>query len=441
MIALKRLLKFITSDVWNIRLADLSAVPSFFLRQLRIMLLAFQGLIDDNCSQKASALTYLSLLSIVPVLAIAFGIAKGFGFQALLHEQLLENFSTYEEVMTPVINTALLFLDNTRGGLVAITGVGLLLWIVIQLLTNIEKAFNDIWHIRRVRSLGRKFSDYLSILLISPLFIALSVSITVYISTELSSVSTDEAVIEVISPFFTMLLKTVPYLLIWILFVFINIFIPNTRVNFTSGLIAGIIAGSIYQVSQWGYIKFQFGVAKYNAIYGSFAALPLFLIWLQISWLIVLFGVEIAYAHQNVQAYEFAKDASRISPAYRKLLSLRITHLLVDLFAKGQQPLTTLQISNVLKLPIKLVRDIIARLVDSNLVSETNSDTNKDSTWQPASDINLYTIKYVIDALENAGVKDIDIISDKKLTRLTASMKAFNDSLENSPHNLLLKDL
>ena len=175
-------------------------------------------------------------------------------------------------------------LQNTKGGIIAGVGVVVLLWAVVNVLSQIEESFNDIWGIKKARSLGRMFSDYLSIVLVGPILLIMSSSATVLLETNLTQITEEIALLGVFSPLITLIVKIIPYCLIWILFAFVYIFMPNKKVHLFSGLIAGIAAGTIFVIVQKFYIIFQVGVAKYNAIYGSFAALPLFLIWLQLSW-------------------------------------------------------------------------------------------------------------------------------------------------------------
>ncbi|HOO90878.1 MAG TPA: YihY/virulence factor BrkB family protein [Syntrophales bacterium] len=344
--AVARFIEFIKGDIWRIRLKDLPRKRSFLIKQLRIFLLSLRGFDEDKCQLRASALTFYSLISIVPVAAMAFGIAKGFGFEKRLERQLLEQFQGQEEVITRVIDFAHSLLTNTKGGVIAGVGVILLFWAVIKVLGNIEASFNDIWGIREARSLGRKFSDYLSVMLLCPILLILSSSAAVFITTQVTLIVEKISLLGIFSPLISFLLKLLPYGIVWVLFSFLYIFMPNTKVNFRSGILAGIIAGTIYQIVQFGYIAFQVGAAKYNAIYGSFAALPLFLIWLQLSWLIVLFGAEFSFAHQNVDTYEFEPDSLKISGSFKRLLSLQIAHLLVSNFAEGEKPLTATQISH-----------------------------------------------------------------------------------------------
>jgi len=432
---LSKILHFIKTDIWRIRLQNLPRKHSFFIKQLRIILLALRGFNEDKCQLRASALTFYSLLSVVPVVAMAFGIAKGFGFESLLEKQLSTMLIGHDEVMSQVLTFANSLLENTRGGLIAGIGVGLLIYAVMKVLGNIEHSFNDIWEIKRPRTILRKFTDYLSIILIAPLLIIMSSSVTVFISTQLTSITENIELLGFFSPVIFFFLKLLPYCMIWLLFTFIYIIMPNTKVSFKSGLIAGIIAGTIFQLTEWLYIDFQVGIARYNAIYGSFAALPLFLIWMQLSWLIVLLGAEISFANQNVDRYEFEVDSLRISASFKRLLSLLIAHLVIKKFSKGEKPITVAEIANTLEIPVRIVRQIIYELVESRVLSETVAEEYKESTYQPARDLNSLTIKYIIQQLDQKGIDNIPVASTKELKKLSQAMESFQLAIEKSPAN------
>ncbi|MBW2228620.1 MAG: YihY/virulence factor BrkB family protein, partial [Deltaproteobacteria bacterium] len=387
-LALKtKTINFINTDIWRIRKKDLPRMKYFLIKQLRILLLATRGFGQDQCPLRASALTFYSILSIVPMVAMAFGIAKGFGFQEILENQLMEKFSGQEDVMIRVVDFAHSLLENTKGGMIVGVGIIVLLWTVIKLLAHIEGSFNDIWEVKKSRSYGRKFSDYLSIMLISPLLIIMSSSATVFITTKIALITEKVALIGMFSPMIFFMLKLIPYCLVWILFIFTYILMPNTKVNFSAGFIGGIIAGTIFQAAQLAYILFQVGVAKYNAIYGSFAALPLFLIWMQLSWLIVLFGAEISFSYQYVDTYEFEPDLRQISPAFKRLLTLQVANRVISTFSKGKMPLTASNISQALEIPIRLVQQLLDELVESEIFSITEIKENEKLAYQPARDI------------------------------------------------------
>jgi len=436
-----KLINFISTNIWRIRDKDLSRTKYFFVKQLRILLLSIRGFNNDKCPLSASALTFYSILSIVPVVAMAFGIAKGFGFQKLLEKELLEKFQGQEEVMNRVVAFAHSLLENTKGHMIAGIGIIFLLWTVIKLLSQIERSFNDIWEVKIPRTYGRKFSDYLSIMLISPLLFILSSSVTVYITTQIAVITQKVALIGVFSPVIFFMMKFIPYGLIWILFIFMYILMPNTKVNLSSGVIAGVIAGTIYQIAQWAYITFQVGMARHNAIYGSFAALPLFLIWIQLSWMIVLFGAEISFAYQYVDTYDFEPDRRFISPAFKKLLSLQISRLIISTFLKAEPPLSASNISKTLEIPIRLVQQILDELVEAGILSDTELKKNNDVSYQPARDINAITINSVIKALEQKGVDNIPVAQTPELGHLSEALKTLNDEIEKSHANRLLKDI
>jgi len=413
----------------------------FLIKQLRILLLATRGFGQDQCPLRASALTFYSILSIVPVVAMAFGIAKGFGFQKILENQLMEKFSGQEDVMIRVVDFAHSLLENTKGGMIVGVGIIVLLWTVIKLLAHIEGSFNDIWEVKKSRSYGRKFSDYLSIMLISPLLIIMSSSATVFITTKIALITEKVALIGMFSPMIFFMLKLIPYCLVWILFIFTYILMPNTKVNFSAGFIGGIIAGTIFQAAQLAYILFQVGVAKYNAIYGSFAALPLFLIWMQLSWLIVLFGAEISFSYQYVDTYEFEPDLRQISPAFKRLLTLQVANRVISTFSKGKMPLTASNLSQALEIPIRLVQQLLDELVESEIFSITEIKENEKLAYQPARDINIITIKSIIEALEHKGVDNIPVAQTPELQSLAEVLWTFSAEIEKSPANLLLKDI
>jgi len=440
-VTISKIINFIGTDIWRIRLENLPGKKSFFIKQLRIVLLVIRGFQKDKCILRASALTFYSLLSIVPIVAMAFGIAKGFGYEKLLEKQLMENFQGQKEVLTQVIGFSHSLLENTKGGMIAGIGMVILFWAVIKVLSHIEQSFNDIWEIKEPRTLGRKFSDYISIMLICPILVIISGSLTVFVNTQVSLIIERIALLGMFSFIIFFFIKFLPYCLIWALFTFSYVLMPNTKVSIRSGLLGGVIAGTIYQLVQWGYIYFQVGIARYNAIYGSFAALPLFLIWMQLSWQIVLIGAEISFAHQNVDTYEFEPDCLRVSSLFKRLLSLQVAHLLVKYFSKGEGPLTATQISHTLKIPIRLVRQILHELIESGNFSYTSAKDHKDSACQPARDINLFTIKYIIEALEDNGVNDIPVAQTEELKALSDSLQAFRDTIEKSPANKLLKDM
>lgn len=437
----RQLADFIKKDIWRIRRTRLPPGKSFFLNLLRVVVLSIRGFDEDKCQLRASALTYYSLISIVPVAAMAFGIAKGFGIDKYLEQELRSKFTGQEAVIDKVIGFSRTLLESARGELIAGVGLLLLFWAVVRMLGQIEESLNEIWGVKEQRSFGRMFSDYLSFVLICPVILIVSSSLTIFITTRITFILENVAILGTVSPVVLFLLKLLPYTLIWGLFTFVYIFMPNTRVRFISGLLAGIIAGTIYEVIQWAYINFQVGVAQYNAVYGSFAALPLFLVWLQLSWLILLYGAELSFAYQNVDTYEFEPDALQASQRLKILLSLQVAQYIVATFAKGAAPPGASRISQELEIPIRMVNEILFALENSSIIAATDCDREGERGFVPARDINTLTVQYVREAMEQRGLNDMPFAHTPEFKAISATLASFDDSLDKQPANKLIKDL
>ncbi len=403
---------------------DLQKIVSLQVNKFKkVIVFAVKGFREDRCDLRASSLTLFTLLSIVPVMAMAFGIAKGFGFKEILEERVLELFAGQEEVIQNVLSFSNNLLEKTKGGLVAVLGIILLFYSLIKLIGHIENAFNKIWWVKGDRPLVRKFTDYIAISITAGVLIIFSSSANIFIAAYLAKFLSLIALPENIKNLISLGLNIFPFLPIWILFIFFYIFIPNNKVDIKAALAGGIIAGTIFQVAQMIYLKFQVGVSSYNAIYGSFAALPLFLIWLQTSWAIVLFGAEIAFSWENTEALETQNiEYSKISIRVRKLIILRIVHLCVSRFAKKELPASDMDIASEIKIPLKIVKVLLAKLIECNVLLEVN---RPDSIgYVPASDIEGLTILDVLTAFEQRGD---DIIQARDTTELKALEESLNE--------------
>ncbi|MBW1961503.1 MAG: YihY family inner membrane protein [Deltaproteobacteria bacterium] len=433
--------QLLKSEIWRLPEERLPPARRLLISILRIVTLTIRGVAQDDIHLRASALTFYSLLSVVPVMALLFGIAKGFGFEKALESGLYEQFKGQEQVAVQVVGFARTLLENVKGGLVAGVGLVILFYTVIKILSHIEKAFNDIWGVARQRSMGRKMTDYFSLMLICPVFLVVTSAVTVFLAGEVKGIVQEVRFFEAFSPAIFFLLKLLPFTLLWILFTFLYVFIPNTRVNFTSALLAGIIAGTLHVIFQRAYILFQVDVSRYNAIYGSFAALPLFFVWLQISWLIVLLGAEVAFAHQNLSIAIVERESRRISHYFKRLLSLRIVHFLVTRFSGPKAAWEAEEISRDLKIPVYLANQILSELVEAGVVSKIVTNKDKTVAYQPARDTDIITVKFVIDALDHNGNDNIPVVQSPELQRLSETLKAVDEAVKASPANLCLKDI
>ena len=437
---LEAIRSFLKQGIWEVSLKDLPGMKRFFISSLRVLSITLRKYTADDCALRSSALTFFTLMSIVPIAAVAFAIAKGFGFRKLLEQRLMADMADHQEVVVYVIEFSRRLLDSTKGGLLAGAGIIVLLWSVIMVLENIEHSFNTIWGVTRQRSLSRKVSDYLAIMLVAPILIIISGSSTVMVMTQMQSI-TSSLGIGIFSFFITILIKLIPYCITWILLAFMYGLIPNTKVNTSSCLTAGLVAGIIFVVVQRIYIYFQVGVAHYNAVYGSFAALPLFLVWLQLSWFIVLFGAELSYAYQNAHACGIELDMHRINPSQKKLISLTIAQRVVAGFATGSPGLSSSDISDQLGLPFVLVKHILYELCETGILVEAALPGNEKTIYMPARDPGTITVASVIDALEESGVSCMIMPPQGEPEDLHLILKDFSRIIKGSPSNRLLKDI
>lgn len=433
--------EFIQTGIWRIRVKGLSKRRSILIQTLRVAILSFRNFQKNQCILRASALTFYSLLSIVPVVAMAFGIAKGFGLDKRLEAEILSNMKSYEEVAEQIIGFSRAMLDNTKGGLVAGIGVILLFTSIVKLLGNIELAFNDIWGVKVGRNLGRKFADYLSLMLICPLLWITASSVSLFVISQVTAITEQIKILGFFSPLILGALRLLPIIVLGGLFSFMYSYMPNTQVKISSAVVAGVIASIIYQVLQWGYIHFQVGAANYGAIYGSFAALPLFLMWLQLSWFVVLFGAEISFAHQNVETYEFEPDCQNVSQSFKKLIALRITQLCIERFRLNQGALSDVQIAEEIEIPIRLVRNLIYELVGAGVLVEIRTENQKSTAYQPGRPLELLTIQGVLDALDKKGVTEFPVVPSPELELLSERVRKMQGLLLASEDNLPLDEI
>lgn len=430
-----KIINFFKDNIWTEPERDLPALKAAGVKSLKIVLLAYQGFTRDLCPLRASALTLYTLLAVVPLIAMLLGIVKGFGLEEMLEQQLLEQIPHQDTAVLKLIGFARNLLEHAKGGVVAGIGVVMLLWSVISMIGNIEDSFNYIWKISKARSLSRKLSNYLSFMLLAPVLLTLSGSITVFLKTKLISLIT---LPEFGEDLLISALSYSPLLLMVSLFSITFIFMPNHKISYTAGIIAGVVTGLLYHFIQWLYLSLQIGASSYDAIYGSFAALPLFVIWVQTGWMIVLFGCETAFYIQNYQSYRCNYKFSEPSFALKKIIALRITRLIVNNFVKSGSPLTAEQIASELQVPNAIVQQLSDLLVASRILIGLKTEED-DDVYLPAVDTNILTIAFVVNALEQCGQNNLPAVRQDQ-----SFVNTFNNSgkwLETSEQNRLLKDI
>jgi membrane protein len=437
-------LKRLNDLIWHTPLSEISRSKTFLLKQLRIILLAAKGFTNDKVNLRASALTFYSLLSVIPIVAIAFAISKLFGLDQQIQDLISRNFKSEQserEVINWLLQNTKTLIENARGDYMALIGMLILFWSGMSLLNHIETSFNHIWQVRQSRPWMRKFTDYLTIILVGPVFIVLSSSLPVVINKYLPGYISDAPILDFFKPVVSFLIKFIPYGLTWVTLTILFIIMPNAKVKFVPAMISGIIAGSLLQGLQWLYIDLQYGITKLNYIYGSFAAIPLFIIWIQSSWIVVLLGAEIAFANQNISRYEMESEALHISNYQKRALVLMIMHMIIRNFMLGEKPISAEYIAANLKIPVRLARDILQDLFTANLVTIIHENEEKERLYQPAMDVNRLTVSFVFSRLDKKGIEQIMVIRNKNYEKIITILEKFERLAAKSDSNILIKDL
>lgn len=370
-------------------------------RVIKILNLTLSAFFNSSLQNKSMSLTYQTVLSIVPAFALLVAIGRGFGLQDLLQKQLYEFFPSQGKG----ISTALQFVDSylnsaTQGVFVGV-GIVVLLWTVISLLSSIENTFNSIWGVKRSRTLYQKITDYIAICLMIPVLMICSSGVSIF----MSGVVQSNINFPFLTPVLNYVLELVPFALCWLAFTLSYYLIPNTKVNFKYSAIAGIMAAISFQILQLLFLNGQIYVSKYNAIYGSFAFLPLMLIWLQLSWLMLLTGCMIAYSMQNVFTFNLMGDESTISNRGWHNVALIVMAVTARRFADKQKPLSHQEMAVLYYLPIRIVGRVVEKLKAASLIYDVrlSDDTNGIS---PAVETETLTVADFFRAFDNVGVTD-----------------------------------
>lgn len=434
-------IRFLTRDMWRLSDDDFKGKRGFLIRIIKPVYLAIDAFIEDKLSQKASALTYSTILSIVPMLAVIVGVAKGFGVQQMITETLLNYFPSHRHEL----NTALGFVDNyfsqIQGGWFVGIGLGILLYTVISLIAGIENTLNDIWQCTKPRPWGRRVVDYMAMFVVLPILMTFSSGITIIIGTVQNALPEQYLLF---LPAIGLLWKAIPFFIIIIIFTAFYMALPNTKVKFLPAFISGCLAGVAFQVLQALYVNGIIWISKYNAIYGSFAAVPLLLLFLQVSWTICLFGAQLSFAIQNVRTFNFNQDCKNISRRYNDFIVILVASQICKRFANilEKKPYSAEDLSNECKIPIQLTKSALQTLLDIDIIIEVNYKGDQvTENYQPAIDPAKLTVGYLIDKLDKHGSERFKTDNLGEYNPQWEAMLATRESILSKDTDILLKDI
>ena len=434
------LIDFLLHDIFRVTEKELSNTMRFLVRLLKKLILSVRGFIEDDLIIKASALTYYTMLAIVPIFALFLAVGKGFGFAETIEGFVIKLIGDNPEITTIVMGFVNIYLAQTQGGLVVGFGIGLLLWAVLNMFRQIEINFNDIWNVKKNRSIVRQFTTYITMLIVVPILIVVSSGLSAKVDAYVEIIA-QSSVGSFLIPIYQFLVQLAPFVIYWVLFTLIFLIIPNTKVKISDAMLAGVVTGTAFLAIQFLYVNGQISLAQYNAVYGSFAAIPLLLFWLQISWLIVLYGAELCYVSQNLMNFSFESDTKNISRRYKDYTLFVVLKIIINRFCQAQEPISANQIAVDYNIPIRLVHDHLKLLVDTNIISEIYIEQNAERFYQPALDVNLITVHLVLDRINRLGSENFKITDNGAFQEIWQKLETLQETITAESSKILIRDL
>jgi membrane protein len=397
--AIERARSFFGARIWSVSLSEVQRGRALLYRLARILYATVQGFLDKQLTSRAAALTYYSVLSIVPALAFAFSVLKGFGVYQRLLDGTIRPFMQQTFGGNPSLYKALDqmlgFVDQTNVAGLGTTGVLLLLYTAINMLSTIEASLNEIWAAKSARPVLRKVTDYTTLMVITPLLILAAVT--------LGSAAASSGVVQFMTgtlglgEIIQFLLRFTSLLLGCVAMVALYVIMPNVHVRFTSALVGGVIGGLMWQGSLLAYVKFQVGMASYNALYAGFGAIPIFLVWMYVSWTIVLVGAQLAASHQYEQNMRQAIRARHVDQVLREELAIAVAADVTLAFLRGRPPRTQAALAEALEVPGPTAEEVLNALVRHDVL--LRAVCGHELGYVPARDVDQLRVVDVRDAV------------------------------------------
>jgi membrane protein len=421
--------------VWEQNLQEMPLVKRTLLRQLQMVVLVIRDFYNNRSLLRASALTYYTILSLVPLLALTFALLKAFGVQNQLQPLILDKLNVGDGQIAEAIVG---YINNTQVAQMGAVGLVFLLVAVISLLTNIEAAFNDIWGVNTLRPLLRRFSDYLSVILVGPVLLISAISMT----SSLISHSFTQSLLEMqmIGSLIVFVLKITPFIFMWLAFTLLYVFMSNIKVQWQAALIGGVVGGTLWQIAQLGYVHFQVGVARYNAIYGTMAALPIFMVWVYLSWVIVLFGLGVCYAKQNLRTGARDLRNNEVNRRSFEQVALALLVTLADRFHRGDPAINHDKLARLLYVPPRLCRAILTQLEQLGLVTEISGHAGWPS-YQLGRDADNLSVSGIYSMLRSVGEDVMYLHPHSQTTVALETCRSLDELVDNEFGAVTLKDL
>jgi len=417
-INLKKINKFLRYDIWRFTASEVGSRRSRFLyRALRTLLLVIRGFANKSLADKAKSLTYSLIFTIIPILAMVLAVAKGFGVEDIIERQLNNSFLAETNIVPVIMEMVQRYLSTAQGGVFIGIGILILLWAVYSFFSSVEQTFNQIWNVQKSRSIARQAITYIAILFLIPILIIVSSGLILYVQSALSELHSG-AMSAAHESLHNGGVRLLQFVVCWALFTLMYYAIPNTKVRLLSALIPGILMGTLFQLLQMLSVYIIVLLGRTSIVYGAFASVPILLTWLQWTCLLIILGAEMSFAIQNNEQFEYEHDLEKMSRRYKDCITLYLLTHIVRRFENEQPPLTAHELAESDKLPLRLVNQLLSRLVETGLLCEIRSDEDQERRYQPAMDTHRMTVGMVINRIDEQGTEEF-------LSGTSKEMKAF----------------
>lgn len=394
--------EFVQYDLWrhpHVKTQD--PKKRLWYRVLQTVILVARGFKNQALVVRANSLSFALLFAFIPMLAMIYAIARGFGFEEMVSEQLAGSFLAEANVAPVLLEWVERYLETARGGLFVGIGLVVLIWAVYAFFNMLENSFNSIWNVKKTRSFARRMTNYVMTLLLVPILVVVTSGISIFLnSTEILA-----SVLSAIEPLRKFMLRFIPFVATSAVFTWIFMAIPSTQVKFSSAIIPGVLMGFLYQVVQALSMFLVVLFTRMSIVYGAFSAIPLVLIWLHITCWLLLIGAELAFAIQNNELFAYERDLETISRRYKDYVMLYLLSVIIRRFEQGEQPETAHEMATANQLPIRLVQQLLSRLEETNIVRRVLSEQEEDPAFVPAMDIHQITVEKVLGRVAAQGTE------------------------------------
>jgi membrane protein len=399
---IQRIREFIQYDLWRQSHIGVHASKKRLLyRILQTLILVGRGFKDQVLVVRANSLTFALLFAFIPMMALIYAVARGFGFEELVSQQLTGSFLAEANIAPILLEWVERYLATARDGLFVGIGLVVLIWAVYAFFNMLENSFNSIWNVKKTRSFGRRMTNYVMTLLLVPILVVVTSGISIFLnSTEVLS-----SVLQSVEPLRKFMLRFIPFVATSAVFTWIFIAIPSTKVKFSSAIIPGVLMGFLYQVVQALSMYLVVLFTRMSIVYGAFSAIPLVLIWLHITCWLLLIGAELAFAIQNNELFAYERDLETISRRYKDYVMLYLLSVIIRRFEQGEQPETAHEMATANQLPIRLVQQLLSRLEETNIVRRVLSEQEEDPAFVPAMDTHQITVEKVLGRVAAHGTE------------------------------------